>query len=168
MQQTTVSCRLLPRREVEHETGLSRSTIYRLMDAGKFPRPRRTAARKVGWRASDVEAWKQSRPAHLAYNDDPAARVCQHRARAVSAHKRSSARTRLQASRRRTYRTLEATRSGRRFASNHCSGLASLIRQRALSSRWSTIRTRSACPSCCRPGRRAERLPCSDIGAASH
>jgi prophage regulatory protein len=54
--------RLLPRPEVERETGLSRSTIYRLMGQGKFPRPLRTSHQRVGWPLTVIEAWKNSRP----------------------------------------------------------------------------------------------------------
>jgi len=54
--------RLLRRPEVEHETGLSCATIYRQIEAGTFPRPRRIGRRAVAWCASAIEAWKQSRP----------------------------------------------------------------------------------------------------------
>jgi prophage regulatory protein len=54
--------RLLRRPEVERETGLSRSSIYRLMDEGKFPRPRRTGHRAVAWPSVEIDAWKASRP----------------------------------------------------------------------------------------------------------
>lgn len=54
--------RLLPRPEVEREIGLSRSTIYRLMEQGKFPRPLRTSHQRVAWPLEVIEAWKNSRP----------------------------------------------------------------------------------------------------------
>lgn len=53
--------RLLRRREVEHLTGYSRSTIYRLMDINEFPRPVRLSARSVAWVESDIQAWIESR-----------------------------------------------------------------------------------------------------------
>ncbi|WP_375290877.1 helix-turn-helix transcriptional regulator [Qipengyuania sp.] len=56
-----MSDRFLRRPEVETETGLSRATIYRLMNRGDFPRPRRIALQAVAWRASDIENWKASR-----------------------------------------------------------------------------------------------------------
>lgn len=56
------SDRLLRRKEVEHETGLSRTTIYRLMDEGTFPRPRRIGARAVAWPSSEIARWKAMRP----------------------------------------------------------------------------------------------------------
>lgn len=50
-------------REVEKFSGLKRSTLYRMMDAGLFPRQMRIGQyRAVGWRRSDLEAWANSRP----------------------------------------------------------------------------------------------------------
>ena len=54
--------RLLRRREVEKITGLSRSSIYRLMQEGGFPRPVRVGPSAVRWKASDITAWIESRP----------------------------------------------------------------------------------------------------------
>jgi prophage regulatory protein len=51
---------ILKRREVEAMTTLSRSTIYRLMAAGKFPASIRLSANSVGWLESDVEQWIES------------------------------------------------------------------------------------------------------------
>lgn len=48
---------LLKRQQVEDITKLSRSTIYALVQRGKFPRPRRCGSRAVRWAASDVAAW---------------------------------------------------------------------------------------------------------------
>lgn len=53
---------LLRRPEVERETALSRATIYRMMERGEFPRPRRIGRRAVAWPASEIEKWKASRP----------------------------------------------------------------------------------------------------------
>lgn len=52
---------ILRRREVESLTGLSCSTIYRLMDKGEFPRPIRLSANSVGWLESDLEQWLEQR-----------------------------------------------------------------------------------------------------------
>lgn len=41
--------------------GLSRSSIYRLMDDGAFPVPVKLGQRAVAWRAADVHAWVESR-----------------------------------------------------------------------------------------------------------
>lgn len=53
---------LLRRPEVERETGLSRSSLYRMMDDNQFPRPIRIGKRAVAWRASTIDQWKSSRP----------------------------------------------------------------------------------------------------------
>jgi prophage regulatory protein len=49
-------------RVVIRVTGLSRSTLYRLIANGQFPRPVRLGPRAVAWRRSDVEAWSDARP----------------------------------------------------------------------------------------------------------
>ena len=54
--------RLLRRREVEEITGMSRSSIYRLMQSGEFPPPVRIGPAAVRWRASDITGWLESRP----------------------------------------------------------------------------------------------------------
>ncbi len=41
--------------------GLSRSTIYSLMAAGKFPKSIPLGERSVGWLESDIQAWIDSR-----------------------------------------------------------------------------------------------------------
>ena len=54
--------RLLRRREVEKITGIGRSTIYRFMQEGDFPRPVKVGPSAVRWRESEVNAWVESRP----------------------------------------------------------------------------------------------------------
>ena len=54
--------RLLRRRQVEEVTGLSRSSIYRLMRNGEFPAPVRVGPAAVRWKVSDITAWLESRP----------------------------------------------------------------------------------------------------------
>ena len=54
--------RLLRRREVEKITGMSRSSIYRLMKKGKFPRRVRIGSKAVRWRLSVIMAWLKSLP----------------------------------------------------------------------------------------------------------
>lgn len=49
--------RILRRRQVEACTGLSRSTIYRRMQAGTFPPAIPLGGRLVGWRAADIDAF---------------------------------------------------------------------------------------------------------------
>jgi len=48
--------------EVMRMTGLGRSTIYRLLAAGRFPPPVQLSVRAVGWRRSDVDNWTAERP----------------------------------------------------------------------------------------------------------
>ncbi len=43
-------------------TGLSRSTLYRLIADQRFPRPVRLGPRAVAWRRTDIEAWGEARP----------------------------------------------------------------------------------------------------------
>ena len=57
-----MSDRLLRRREIEKTTGMSRSSIYRLMQSGDFPRPVRVGLSAVRWRESDITTWLESRP----------------------------------------------------------------------------------------------------------
>jgi prophage regulatory protein len=52
---------ILKRKQVEQLTGLSRSSIYRFMADNAFPKAIKLGARAVGWRASDVIQWIDSR-----------------------------------------------------------------------------------------------------------
>ena len=49
--------RILRRPAVEAQTGLSRSTLYDQMRAGKFPRPVPLGDKAVGWLESDISNW---------------------------------------------------------------------------------------------------------------
>lgn len=53
--------RFLRRPAVEAITGLSRSTIYSLMQSGAFPRPVRIGDRAVAWPEVEIEAWISER-----------------------------------------------------------------------------------------------------------
>lgn len=53
---------ILRRPEVERLTGLSRSTIYRLMGEGAFPKPVRLTSKAVGWPQNTIEDWLAQRP----------------------------------------------------------------------------------------------------------
>ena len=64
--------RLLRRRQVEEITGLSRSSIYRLMQDGEFPRPVKVGPATVRM-ASDITAWLESRPEARGEFDPPKA-----------------------------------------------------------------------------------------------
>ena len=54
--------RLMRRQEVEEVTGLSRSTIYRKMEDGTFPRSVEVSPGSVRWRESGIEDWMESLP----------------------------------------------------------------------------------------------------------
>ena len=55
--------RILRRHEVEHRTGLPRSSLYRMIAAGNFPRQRQLSPSSVGWLESEVSQWINSRQA---------------------------------------------------------------------------------------------------------
>jgi len=52
---------ILKRSEVEKRYGLSRSTIYRLVERGEFPKPVRLTSHSVGWLESQLEEWLNNR-----------------------------------------------------------------------------------------------------------
>ena len=49
--------RILRRKQVEAQTGLSRSTLYDYIRAGRFPPPVRVGDRAVGWIEAEIDAW---------------------------------------------------------------------------------------------------------------
>jgi prophage regulatory protein len=53
--------RFLKRREVEHLTSLSRSTIYSYITKGKFPRSISLGGRMQAWTLSSIENWIDER-----------------------------------------------------------------------------------------------------------
>ncbi|MGH9436170.1 MAG: helix-turn-helix transcriptional regulator [Terriglobia bacterium] len=55
--------RLMRRREVQRTTGLSRSSLYRLIAVGSFPSPILLSANAVGWLETEVSAWIAGRVA---------------------------------------------------------------------------------------------------------
>ena len=54
--------RLLRLLEVKTLTGYSRSSIYRKMQDGSFPRPLKMGARAVGWQESEIVTWRAACP----------------------------------------------------------------------------------------------------------
>ncbi len=54
-------CMLRPP-EVMARTGLSRTTIWRRVKAGKFPAPLVLGENSIGWTAQSIEDWLKSRP----------------------------------------------------------------------------------------------------------
>lgn len=49
--------RLIRLPEVQHRVGLGRSTIYRWMAEGKFPRPVQLGGYAVAWSEEDISSW---------------------------------------------------------------------------------------------------------------
>ena len=61
--------RILRRRQVEKYAGIgSKATLYRLIQAGDFPKPIQLGVRAVGWRREEVDEWIASRPASANLN----------------------------------------------------------------------------------------------------
>jgi len=52
---------IIRRPQVQARTGLSRSTIYELVSAGRFPAPIQLTDRTVGWLDREIEDWIASR-----------------------------------------------------------------------------------------------------------
>ena len=53
--------RILRLKDVMTKTGLARSTVYKNINAGTFPRPIGLGGRSVGWIESDVDEWINQR-----------------------------------------------------------------------------------------------------------
>lgn len=53
---------MLRRRSVERMTGLSKSTLYRLIKKGEFPPPLRLTRKAVRWRREEISEWLSHRP----------------------------------------------------------------------------------------------------------
>ena len=51
--------------ELCRKTGLSRTTIWRLERAGRFPSRLQLGENSVGWLEQEVQAWIESRPRGL-------------------------------------------------------------------------------------------------------
>lgn len=49
--------RILRLTEVTNKIGLSRSSVYRFIEIGEFPKQIQLSKRTVGWLESDVDAW---------------------------------------------------------------------------------------------------------------
>jgi prophage regulatory protein len=47
--------------QVKHRTGYSRSSLYAMILAGKFPAPIHLGGRAVGWLTSEIDEWINSR-----------------------------------------------------------------------------------------------------------
>lgn len=49
--------RLIRLKEVQHRVGLGRSTIYRWMAEGRFPKPVQLGGHAVAWTQEDIDDW---------------------------------------------------------------------------------------------------------------
>lgn len=49
--------KILRCRDVQDAIGLSRSTIYRMIEREEFPKPTKLGVRAIGWRRSVVIEW---------------------------------------------------------------------------------------------------------------
>lgn len=54
--------RILRLPDVLKRTGLGRTSVYKLMASGEFPRPRKLTSSANGWLESEVQDWIDSRP----------------------------------------------------------------------------------------------------------
>jgi prophage regulatory protein len=55
--------RLLRCKWVCHDLGLSRTTLWRMVRDGRFPAPVKITGYAIAWRADEVAAWIDARPA---------------------------------------------------------------------------------------------------------
>lgn len=53
--------RFLTLEDVKSITTLSKSVVYSLISAGKFPKPVPIAGRRVAWLASEIAIWQRER-----------------------------------------------------------------------------------------------------------
>lgn len=68
-QQIRAALTILRRKQVEAESGYSRSTIYLRISQGLWPRPISLGARAVGWPAGEVDALNAARIASKSDGD---------------------------------------------------------------------------------------------------
>jgi predicted DNA-binding transcriptional regulator AlpA len=52
--------RLISKREVARQLGVSPSTIYRFRLAGNFPDPVLLGTRKLRWQSEEIDQWKRA------------------------------------------------------------------------------------------------------------
>lgn len=53
--------RVLRMKQVTAHVGLKKSTIYKLMNEGRFPRSMKLSTRASGWFESDIDQWLSDR-----------------------------------------------------------------------------------------------------------
>lgn len=57
--------------ELVNKVSLGRSTIYRLIDEGKFPKPFQLVPNRNAWIESDIDAWLAEKSGHALPNQQP-------------------------------------------------------------------------------------------------
>jgi prophage regulatory protein len=57
----SISYTIFPGREVDSMCSFTKSTRYREIAAGRFPRPVQLTKGRVGWRSDEVVAWLEGR-----------------------------------------------------------------------------------------------------------
>jgi len=62
--------KFIRRKEVENRTGLSRSSIYKRMSDGTFPKQQKIGQRAVAWVEDDVDKWMCSCISENSYFDE--------------------------------------------------------------------------------------------------
>jgi prophage regulatory protein len=62
---------LVPIARICEITGYARSSIYRLIEEGTFPKQVKLSARKVGWRKKDLSLWWRDKTGDDLNFDDP-------------------------------------------------------------------------------------------------
>ena len=55
--------KIIRTRHVLEQLGISKATLYRLINADDFPKPLQLGPRAVGWRQSTIDHWLNNRPA---------------------------------------------------------------------------------------------------------
>ena len=48
--------------DVLAKIGVGKTTVYKMIGRGQFPRPVKLGERAVAWRRSDIEGWIATRP----------------------------------------------------------------------------------------------------------
>jgi len=61
--------KLVDMNEVKQITGKSRSTIWRWIHRGSFPKPRQIGTHNIGWLEGEVDEWVTSLPLCKTYTD---------------------------------------------------------------------------------------------------
>jgi prophage regulatory protein len=64
-EKTSPTMSVLRRPEVQSRTGLSRSSIYKMVKDCTFPKPVSLGTRAIGWRDRDIDQWLEDRPVKI-------------------------------------------------------------------------------------------------------